>query len=88
MREPVKDFWNPPPEGFLKYNIDGVSKGNSGMASLGGVLRDENGSIISLFYGHLGKATNNMVELMALEQCLEFLIQNNCQNVIIEQIQS
>ena len=25
-----------------------------------------------------------MAELMALEQCLEFLIQSNCQNVIIE----
>jgi len=73
MRELVKDFWNPPLEGFLKYNIDGASKGNPGMEVVGGVLRDENRSIISLFYGHLGKATNNMVELMALEQGPKFL---------------
>lgn len=54
------------------------------MVGIRGVIRDENISIISLFYGHLGKATNNMAELMALEQGLEFLKQNNCQNVIIE----
>lgn len=54
------------------------------MVGFGGVLKDETGSIISLFYCHLGKATNNMAELMALEQCLEFLKQDNNQNVIIE----
>lgn len=84
MRDNVEEFWHPPPDGFLKYNIDGASKGNSGEAGFGGVLRDDTGCIISLFHGHLGKATNNMAELMALEQSLEFLIQNNCQNVIIE----
>jgi len=84
MNEAIEEFWHPPPEGFLKYNIDGASKGNPGEAGFGGVLRDETGRIITLFHGCLGKATNNMVELMALEQCLEFLIQNNCQNVIIE----
>lgn len=72
-----KYFWNPHLEGFLKYNIDGASKGNPGMVGFGGVPRDEDKSIISLFYGHLGKATNNMVELMALEQGLEFLKHNN-----------
>jgi len=54
------------------------------VAGFGGLLRDDTGSIISLFHGHLIKATNNMAKLMALEQCLEVLIQNNCQNVIIE----
>jgi len=36
-----KDFWQPPPHGFLKVNINGASKGNPGMASFGGVTRDE-----------------------------------------------
>jgi len=68
-----KDFWHPPPKGYLKYNIDGASKGNLGTAGYGGVLRDEEGCIIFIFHSYLGKATNNMAELMALEQCLEFL---------------
>jgi len=29
----------------MKYNIDGASKGNPGIASYGGVLRDEKGFI-------------------------------------------
>lgn len=70
MSEKVEDFWHPPLEGFLKYNIDGASKGNPGDACFGGVLRDDTRNIISLFHGHLGKATNNMAKLMALEQSL------------------
>jgi len=69
--------------GFLKVNIDGVSKGNPGLASFGGVIRDEQERIKEIFHGHLGKATNNMAELMALEQCLEIL-NSNSHNVIIE----
>ena len=79
-----KDFSQPPPKGYLKYNIDGASEGNLGTTGLGGVLRDEEGSIIFIFHCHLGRATNNMAELMALEQCLEFLTQNHGSNVIIE----
>ena len=62
-----KDFWQPPPHGFLKINIDGASKRNPGMAGFGGVIRDEQGCIKDIFHSHLGTATNNMVELMALE---------------------
>lgn len=68
-----RDFWHPPLKGFLKFNIDGASKGNPGTTGYGGVLRDENGSVIFIFHCHLGKATNNMAELMAMEQCLDFL---------------
>lgn len=84
VREEKKDFWHPPMTGFLKLNIDGASKGNPGTADFGGVLRDEEGNIISIFHGHLGRATNNMAELMALEQGLEFLKQDNRLNIIIE----
>ena len=68
----------------MKYNIDGASEGNPGTASYGRVLRDENESILFIFYFHLGRATNNMVELMAMEQRLDFLEQDNLQNVIVE----
>jgi len=58
--ETEKDFWHPPPKSYLKYNIDGASKGNLGLASFVGVLRDYKGSIIFIFHYHLGRATNNM----------------------------
>ena len=79
-----KDFWHPPPKGHLKYNIDGASKGNLGTAGYGGVLKNAEGSIIFIFHCHLGTTTNNMVELMAMEKCLDFLSQDNCFNVMIE----
>ena len=84
MLEREKEFWHRPPKGYLKCNIDGASKSNPGTAGYGGVLRDEEGKIIFTFHCHLGKATNNMVELMALEQCLELLKLNHNSNVLIE----
>jgi len=77
-------IWQPLPYGFLKVNIDGASKGNPGLAGFGGAIRDDQGQIKKIFHGHLGEATNNMEELMALEQCLEILVDSNSQNVIIE----
>ena len=80
-----KDFWQPPPHGILKFNIDGTSKGNPGMVGFGGVIRDEQGCIKDIFHSHLGVATNNMAELMALEKFLEILIESNLHNFIIEE---
>jgi len=48
------------------------------------VLRDEKGSVLYIFHSHLGKATNNMAELMVMEQCLDLLKHENRQNVIVE----
>ena len=68
----------------MKCNIDGALKGNPGMASYGGGIRDEKSCIKYIFHCNLGRATNNMVELMALEQYLEILKNNNLQNIIFE----
>jgi len=65
-----KDFWQPPPHGFLKFNIDGSSKGNHGDVGYEGVIRDEEGNIKVIFHSHFGRETNNMDELMAIEQGL------------------
>jgi len=84
IRDSEHDFWHPLPKGFLKLNIDGSSKGNPGTTGHSEVLRDERGNILFIFYGHLGRATNNMAEVLAMEHCLEFLIQDNRHNVIVE----
>lgn len=41
--------WAPPPSGTLKFNVDGASRGKSGLAGIGGVLRDHSGSISVVF---------------------------------------
>ncbi|PKI69991.1 hypothetical protein CRG98_009594 [Punica granatum] len=33
--------WHKPPEGYFKLNSDGASRGNPGLAGLGGIIRDE-----------------------------------------------
>lgn len=47
-------------------------------------MRDQQGHIKFIFHGHLEKGTNNMAKLLALEQCLEIMVEANLQNVIIE----
>lgn len=54
------------------------------MVGYGGVIIDEKGCIQIIFHSHLGNSTNNMVELMALEKCLERLIESNLHNAIVE----
>jgi len=43
-----KAFWQPPPHGFLKLNIDGASKGNPRDAGYE-VIRDAEGNIKVIF---------------------------------------
>ena len=76
--------WQPPSHGFLKFNIDGVSKGNPGEAGYARFLRDEEGNIQIIFHSYLGEATNNMAKLMVMESCLEIMLKHNIHNVIIE----
>lgn len=77
-------FWQPPPHGFLKFNIDGASKGNPRDVGYQGVIRDEESNIKVIFHSHLGRETNNMAELMAIEQGIDILIDHNLHNAIIE----
>lgn len=79
-----KSFWQPPPHGFLKFNIDGASKGSPGDAGYGGVIRYEEGNLKVIFHNHMGRATNNMAELMSMELCLDILIEYNIHNAIIK----
>jgi len=68
----------------MKCNIDRASKGNPGIAGYGGLIRDEKGFIQIIFHSHLGRATNNMAELMAMEHCLEILRVSNLHNTLFE----
>jgi ribonuclease HI len=76
--------WKPPPEGSLKLNFDGASKGNPGWTGLGGVIRDSQGNIIRLYTGSLGNSTNNAAEFGALETGLEILRREAITNTIVE----
>eukprot|EP00253_Pinus_taeda_P011321 PITA_11321 len=71
---PPKDSpgWHKPPAGFLKLNFDGASRGNPGLAGIGGVIRNHRGEILYIYSQALGEATNNEMEFAAMEKALEF----------------
>ena len=55
-----------PPQGILKINTDGSSKGNPGPAGIGGVGRDSKGDIQFVFSIYKGLQTNNLMEAIAI----------------------
>lgn len=66
-KQRVLPRWQPPLPGALKLNFDGSAFGNPGLAGVGGVLRNEDGSILLSFSGPAGFFSNNKAELLALK---------------------
>ncbi|XVE66909.1 hypothetical protein DITRI_Ditri08aG0118000 [Diplodiscus trichospermus] len=54
-----------PPEGFLKFNVDGASAGNPGMGGIGGVLRDHSSKINLVFSKHIGVTDSSVAEWLS-----------------------
>ncbi|XP_011621330.1 uncharacterized protein LOC105420238 [Amborella trichopoda] len=52
-----KCFWTPPKASSFKLNFDGSSLGNTGLAGIGGVLRNDQGQVIFSYAGPLSSAT-------------------------------
>eukprot|EP00253_Pinus_taeda_P022049 PITA_22049 len=59
-------FWSPPASNSFKLNFDGAAKGNPGPTGFGGVFRNEVGATIHIYFGTMGKDTNNAAELEGL----------------------
>ena len=78
------DKWQHPPEGGLKLNFDGASRGNPGMAGIGGVLRNQHGEILHIYFKALGESTNNEMEFAALEHGLRIAKTRRLCNIILE----
>jgi len=55
--------WSKPEEGWWKLNTDGASRGNPGLASAGGVLRDEEGAWRGGFALNIGVCSAPLAEL-------------------------
>lgn len=58
----------------LNLYVDGASKGNPGPASVGAVLEDARGKVLSEVSRSIGRATNNQAEYRALLCGLEEVI--------------
>ena len=65
-RREVLIHWDPPPAGWMVLNTDGASKGNSGVAGDGGVLRGDKGEWICEFGESMGICTSMKAEFKAV----------------------
>jgi ribonuclease HI len=83
-RFPSPTTWTPPPNGFIKINFDGASKGNPRPAGYGAVIRSSKGEILMLTAGYLGETTNNVAELTGLLQGLRHAVTLASHKVILE----
>ncbi|CAI0444675.1 unnamed protein product [Linum tenue] len=65
--------WQPPPDGWVKLNVDGSVKGDPPSSAIGGVARDPAGNWIAGFYTHVGHCSVLEAELKALRDGLSLI---------------
>jgi len=75
--------WVPPPEHWIKLNVDGGSKGNPGNAGAGGILRGHLGNWIQEFAVNLGQCTSVKAEVTALFQGLRLAKSHRISKLIV-----
>ena len=63
LREERHIKWRRPSNGWCKLNTDGASRGNPGLATAGGVMRDENGEWQGGFAVNIGICSATLAEL-------------------------
>ncbi|XP_057871389.2 uncharacterized protein LOC131077832 [Cryptomeria japonica] len=63
--------WAPPPDGVLKINTDGSSRGNPGHAGIGGIGRSKDGDVVFCFSVYKGLYSNNLMEALAIKTAVE-----------------
>ena len=76
--------WGRPRSGWRKLNTDGSSLGNPGLASGGGVIRDEPSNWVIGFSRRIGVSSSFEVELWALRDGLTICVNKNFQVVEVE----
>ncbi|XVF18129.1 hypothetical protein REPUB_Repub10bG0185600 [Reevesia pubescens] len=88
-------IWVLPPVGVLKFNIDGASKGNLGLAGVEEVLRDNGDNILMFFSNPVGIMDAISAEVLAINEAFllfsaskwanshELWIECDCKNAVL-----
>ncbi|KAE8656311.1 putative naringenin-chalcone synthase [Hibiscus syriacus] len=64
--------WSPPPKGFIKLNVDATTTTDWKRSGIGGVLRDDNGTIIDTDKESAGPGPLTLMELKSILKGLSF----------------
>ncbi|WMV55209.1 hypothetical protein MTR67_048594, partial [Solanum verrucosum] len=73
-----------PPSCTFKLNTDGSALNNPSKIGGGGILRDDKGEMIYAFTISLGIDTNNQAEAQAASHGIQWCIQHDFRNVVLE----
>ena len=76
--------WKPLPFRFHKLNTDGSAKGNLGLASAGGIIKDHRGSWIGSFNRAIGHTHTLAAELWGLRDGLSLARSLNIKKLLIK----
>ena len=74
--------WKPPITTQFKLNLDGTTRG--GKVVVGSVLRDDDGEVLLLYSGNIGRGKNNMFEAIALLWGLQVIKDMQIKDITIE----
>ncbi|KAF9610477.1 hypothetical protein IFM89_022441 [Coptis chinensis] len=77
-------YWYLPPRCIMKMNVDGVARGNLGIAGWGVVFRDHDGTIKGTYIGGLGVATNYEAKCTTIIEGLNMAIQQGWQHIWVD----
>ncbi|KAI4356948.1 hypothetical protein L6164_000927 [Bauhinia variegata] len=75
---------NKPPRGWFKVNCDASTITDPGSISIGGVLRDDQGSWIAGLSGKLGDTSVSLGELWSIFHGLKLALFHNIKSIIVE----
>ncbi|KAF2289542.1 hypothetical protein GH714_037023 [Hevea brasiliensis] len=76
--------WHPPPEGWVKLNVDGSCLSNPGDASAGCLLRDASSNWLLGFSFNIGETSVLAAELIGISFGLQLAWLNGFRRVIVE----
>lgn len=76
--------WTPPPEGVLKFNVDGSAIGAPERSGVGGILKNARRQILGVFSKAMGELWAYEAEVKAILQALIFCKQHQLQHILIE----
>lgn len=68
----IEVYWLPPHHQWVKLNTDGLSKGNSGVAAIGGIFRNFKGYVLGCYSQNIGHKSSFDAEMQAFITGVEF----------------
>ncbi|KAF7814111.1 putative ribonuclease H protein At1g65750 family [Senna tora] len=84
-RAAVKIAWKPPPEEWVKINVDGsVDPSSFGSSACGGVLRDRDGNFLCGFIRNVGSCSIILADLWGILSGLQVAWNRGFKKVILE----